>query len=190
MRVASPALWMLCISLTSVAVRAQGEPAGGLRRMPIKEVTVFKDGHAFVVHQGRVAVDANGHVVLDRLPTPVLGTFWSYSADREVKLSAVTASRRTLSGEQTAIDLRGLMEANPGAAVDLVDLDGKTISGRIKGLPSRPVEELLAMAVRANANDAQRRGSRLCRARPAGNLRHGPDSGSTISRGGGELRRV
>ncbi len=78
-------------------------------------------------------------------PTPVLGTFWPYSADHEVKLSAVTASRRPVRGQQTAIDLRGLMEANPGAQVDLVDLDGKTISGRIKGLPARPVEELLAM---------------------------------------------
>lgn len=75
----------------------------------------------------------------------MLGTFWPYSADRDVKLNAVTASRRRVSGEQTAIDLRGLLEANPGATVDLVDTEGKTILGRIKGLPSRPVEELLAM---------------------------------------------
>ena len=143
MRIVLLVLWLLCISLTPA--RAQAEPAASLTRMPIKEVTVFKDGHAFVVHQGRVPVDTTGHVVLDRLPTPVLGTFWPYSADREVKLSAVTASRRPLRGQQTAIDLRGLLEANPGAAVDLVDLDGKIISGRIKGLPSRPVEELMAM---------------------------------------------
>jgi hypothetical protein len=134
---------MLCVCY--VPARAQAGPAGSLSRMPIKEVTVFKDGHAFVVHQGRVPVDARGHVVLDRLPTPLLGTFWPYSADREVKLSAVTASRRPVRGQQTAIDLRGLLEANPGATVDLVDLDGKTMSGRIRGLPARPVEELLAM---------------------------------------------
>ena len=143
MRIALLTLWMLCVSFTPA--RAQAEPAAALTRMPIKEVTVFKDGHAFVVHQGRLPVDAKGHVVLARLPTPVLGTFWPYSAEREVKLSAVTASRRPVRGQQTAIDLRGLMEANPGAQVDLVDLDGKTISGRIKGLPARPVEELLAM---------------------------------------------
>jgi hypothetical protein len=143
MRVVLLALSMLCLALTSA--HAQAQPAAGLARMPIREVTVFKDGHAFVVHQGRLPVDATGHVVLDRLPTPVLGTFWPYSADREVKLSAVTASRRRVSGEQTAIDLRGLLEANPGATVDLVDTDGKTISGRVKGLPSRSVEELLAL---------------------------------------------
>jgi hypothetical protein len=143
MRIVLLALWMLCVSF--VPARAQAEPAGALTRMPIKEVTVFKDGHAFVVHQGRVPVDTKGHVVLDRLPTPLLGTFWPYSADKQVALSAVTASRRPVRGEQTAIDLRGLMEANPGATVDLVDVDGKTISGRIQGLPARPVEELLAM---------------------------------------------
>ena len=143
MRTVPLALWMLCVCC--VPARAQAGSAAALTRMPIKEVTVFKDGHAFVVHQGRVPVDATGHVVLDRLPTPLLGTFWPYSADREVKLSAVTASRRPVRGQQTAIDLRGLMEANPGATVDLVDLDGKSISGRIRGLPSRPVEELLAL---------------------------------------------
>jgi hypothetical protein len=143
MRIVLVALWTLCVCLTPA--HAQAEPAAALKRMPIKEVTVFKDGHAFVVHEGRLPVDAKGHVVLDRLPTPVLGTFWPYSADPDVKLSAVTASRRRVSGQQTALDLRGLMEANPGARVDLVDMDGQTISGRLKGLPSRPVEELLAM---------------------------------------------
>jgi hypothetical protein len=92
-----------------------------------------------------VPTDANGLVVLDRLPAPLLGTFWPYSAERDVKLSAVTASRRRVRGEQTAIDVRGLLEANPGAAVDLVDADGKSISGRIRALPTRPADELIGV---------------------------------------------
>jgi hypothetical protein len=144
------AFWMLCASFMAGRARAQAEPAASLTRMPIKEVTIFKDGHAFVIHQGRVPVDAAGQVVLDRLPTPLLGTFWPYSADRDVKLTAVTASRRPVRGEQTAIDLRGLMEANPGAVVELVDLDGKTISGRIRSLPARPVDELQTMEGRTD----------------------------------------
>jgi hypothetical protein len=142
MRTFMPALWMLCTGFTPARAAIQAEPAGSLTRMPIKEVTIFKDGHAFVVHQGRVPVDAKGLVVLDRLPMPVLGTFWPYSADRDVKLTAVTASRQRVRGEETAIDLRGLLEANPGAMVELVDLDAKTFSGRIRGLPARPVDEL------------------------------------------------
>jgi hypothetical protein len=50
MRIVLLALWMLCVWLTPA--RTQDEPAGSLTRMPIKEVTVFKDGHAFVVHPG------------------------------------------------------------------------------------------------------------------------------------------
>jgi hypothetical protein len=142
MRIVLLALGMLSASPLYGRAAAQAEPAGALARMPIKEVTVFKDGHAFVVHQGRLPVDAKGLVVLDRLPAPLLGTFWPYSADRDVKLASVTASRRPVRAEQTAVDLRGLLEANPGAAVDLVDIDGKSISGRIRGLPARLVEEL------------------------------------------------
>jgi hypothetical protein len=141
MRTSVPALWLLCAGFTPARAAIQAEPAGSLARMPIKEVTVFKDGHAFVVHQGRVPVNAKGLVVLDRLPMPVLGTFWPYSADRDVKLTAVTASRHRVRGEATAIDLRGLLEANPGAMVEIVDLDAKTFSGRIQSLPARPVDE-------------------------------------------------
>jgi hypothetical protein len=134
---------MLCASVAPVL--GATEPTTSLARMPIREVTVFKDGHAFVVHQGRLATDTTGHVVLDRLPAPVLGTFWPFSAERDVKLTAVTASRSLVRAEQSAIDVRGLLDANPGAAVELVDVDGKTISGRIKDLPSRRAEGLRDM---------------------------------------------
>ena len=46
--------------------------------MPVKEVTVFKDGHAFVLHEGAMPTDAAGNVLMDYLPSPVLGTFWPY----------------------------------------------------------------------------------------------------------------
>ena len=39
---------------------ASAEPAaplGALARMPVKEVTVFKDGHAYVVHQGTMPTE-------------------------------------------------------------------------------------------------------------------------------------
>ena len=58
-----------------------------LANMPVKEVTVFKDGHAFVLHEGSMPTDADGNVVLDYLPTPIIGTFWSYSAQTNAKLT-------------------------------------------------------------------------------------------------------
>ena len=57
-------------------------PNAALARMPVKEVTVFKDGHAYVVHEGAMPTDAAGNVLLDLLPTPVLGTFWPYALKR------------------------------------------------------------------------------------------------------------
>src|SRR5262249_45594716 len=61
-------------------------------KMPVREVTVFKDGHAFVLHAGEMPTNANSNVLLDYLPTPVLGTFWPYSADKKATLVSVTSS--------------------------------------------------------------------------------------------------
>ena len=65
-----------------------------LSKMPVREVTVFKDGHALMLHQGKMPVEGSGDVLMDYLPAPVLGTFWPYSADKNVKLTAVVAGQR------------------------------------------------------------------------------------------------
>ncbi|MCY2926378.1 MAG: hypothetical protein NT031_13245, partial [Planctomycetota bacterium] len=77
-----------------------------LAKMPIKEVTVFKDGHAFVLHEGAMPTDASGDVLMDYLPTPVLGTFWAYSADKGVKLTSVVASQRLVRVDATALSIQ------------------------------------------------------------------------------------
>ena len=105
------ALTMLIVSATG----GQTTPLSALAKMPVKELTVFKDGHAFVLHEGKMPTDEAGNVQMDYLPTPVLGTFWSYSADKNVKLSAVVASPRRVRVERTALHLQELLEANPGA---------------------------------------------------------------------------
>ena len=38
--------------------------------MPVRELTIFKDGHAFVLHEGNMPTDESGNVVLDYLPAP------------------------------------------------------------------------------------------------------------------------
>jgi hypothetical protein len=64
---------LLCCVVGPFACRAA--PLGTLAKMPVKEITVFKDGHAFVLHEGPLPTDGAGNVVLDYLPAPVLGTF-------------------------------------------------------------------------------------------------------------------
>ena len=89
--------WSLGVVLLASAVTwAQEEvPASSaLARMPVRELTVFKDGHAFVMHQGKMPTNEAGEVLMDYLPAPVLGTFWPYAAEKGVKLASVTAGQR------------------------------------------------------------------------------------------------
>ncbi len=117
-------------------------PNAALARMPVKEVTVFKDGHAYVVHEGTMPTDAAGNVLLDLLPTPVLGTFWPYSLDKGAKLEAVVAARRRVTVERTALTLRELIEANAGAEVVVTEGTKPPYPATIVKLLARSTEEL------------------------------------------------
>jgi len=118
------------------ACRVAGQPAAPTpARLPVKEVTVFKDGHAFVLHSGKLPVTDEGTVLLDHLPVPVLGTFWPYSADRNLRLASVTASPRQVKVDRPATTVADLLMANPGAEVRIMQGDGKVLSGKVVGIP-------------------------------------------------------
>jgi hypothetical protein len=136
--------------LWSAGTASAAEPTRALT-LPIKEVTVFKDGHAFVLHEGKAATDARGDVVLDYLPAPVLGTFWPYAADPKVKLTGVTAGRRRATISRTALTFPELLDGNAGAKVRLrivANAGDKEAAvsdfceGTIVGIPTRSSEEL------------------------------------------------
>ncbi len=137
---------MLCACTLSVlftpAAFAQAPALSALAKMPVKELTIFKDGHAFVLHEGKMPTDSAGNVQMDYLPTPVIGTFWPYSADKNVKLSSVVASPRRVRVERTALSLQELLEANPGADVSVTEVGGKIYSAHILAAPERSSQEL------------------------------------------------
>ena len=139
---------LLCVLvLAPVSHQARAEkaaPLGALGRMPVKEVTVFKDGHAFVLNEGKLPVDATGSVQLDDLPTPVLGTFWPYSAGKSARLQAVVAGQRRVLVERTALSLRELIEANAGASTTITETGGLKYTATLVGIPERSAEELEA----------------------------------------------
>jgi hypothetical protein len=141
-----------CVGVASLAATAAGSPPAGplvrraLARMPVKEITVFKDGHAFVLHAGRMATDESGNVVLDQLPSPVIGTFWPYVADRRAKLASVTASSRDVIVERTALDLRQLIEGNPGAQVIVTENKGASYKATILAVPTQDRDDQRAQA--------------------------------------------
>jgi hypothetical protein len=140
---------VVCVAwLMSGSLLAQTPtPRSTFANMPVKEVTVFKDGHAFVLREGNMPTDAAGNVLLDSLPIPVLGTFWPYSADKNVKLISVVAGRQKVLVESTALNLAELLEANAGTEAIITEaargFDGSLIKyeGTIIGVPKQNAEE-------------------------------------------------
>lgn len=126
--------WILSV------INAGAATSSDVGRMPVKEVTVFKDGHAFVLQEGKLPTEG-GNVVLDYLPTPVIGTFWAYSKEEGARLSSVVAGRRRALIERTALTLRELIEGNPGAAVSVTESNGRIYSATIIGFPRRSPAE-------------------------------------------------
>jgi hypothetical protein len=141
--------------LTSLALADDAAPLSALAKMPVKEVTIFKDGHALMLHRGKMPVDRTGDVLMDYLPAPVLGTFWPCSADKNVKLTAVVAGQRKVLVERTSLTLQELLEGNVGAEVIIHETplagaavvpEGLTYPATIVGLPVRSSKELEAIA--------------------------------------------
>jgi hypothetical protein len=155
----------IILFLAAGDVRAEkAEPLTALASMPIRDITVFKDGYAFVTHEGVLPTDPEGNVVLDYLPTPVLGTFWPYSAEASAKLAAVVAGQRRVRIPRTALTLPGLIAANIGASVLVTEIPaGKeasplTYPAAIVGVPERSGEELEATSPPGTAEQLPQQG--------------------------------
>jgi hypothetical protein len=138
-----------------IAWADEAAPLSALAKMPVKEVTIFKDGHALMLHEGKMPVEGPGDVLMDYLPAPVLGTFWPYSADKEVKLTGVVAGQRKVLVERTALSVQELLEGNVGAEVIVNETplslaatkpEGLTYAATVVGLPVRSSKELETVA--------------------------------------------
>ena len=110
--------------------------------MPVKEITIFKDGHAFVLHEGKMPTDAAGNVTIDYLPRPVIGTFWAYSADANAKLTGVVSHKQIVPVNRTALTIPELIEGNIGAKVRITEAGLAAYETTIVGIPTRSTEEL------------------------------------------------
>ena len=146
--------------------------------MPVREITVFKDGHAFVLHSGKMPTEANGNVVMDYLPTPVVGTFWPYASEKGATLAGVTASQHKVLIDQTAVSLRELIEANIGAAVSVTEaapdasINGKAIiyDATILSVPEQSGEELEAASPPNSGEKLPVKGNIVLMRTAAGNM--------------------
>ena len=144
---------ILVLAGGAVASAQESVAAGKVADMPVKEVTVFKDGHAFVLHEGAMPTNGAGQVVMDYLPAPVMGAFWPYSAQEGAKLTAVVAGKRRVAVTRTALTTRELIEANIGAQAWVRETGGAHYKARIVGVPTRSSAEL-ALAAPANTGES------------------------------------
>jgi hypothetical protein len=139
------------VALSAVVAAAVGLAAGGalaapgaatLEDLPVREVTIFKDGHAFVTHEGKLRV-ADGAVIFEHVPEPVLGAFWPYVRDRRATLTSVVAGNQDVAESRPATTLAELIRANIGKPVTLVvQIGGKfeDVSGTIVAVPTHAVQ--------------------------------------------------
>jgi len=157
-----PALGLsLALLSIGVATASPPQPLQTIKQLPIKEVTIFKDGHAFVLHQGKLPVTPQGEIVMDYLPSPVLGTFWPYSADKEATLRSVTAGKQKTLINRTALTMREMIEANLGASVVITEKPATATSpttppsyqATLLEIPTRSSEELNATNPSAPPNE-------------------------------------
>lgn len=154
----------LVLAASAMAATAEG---GGPSVAPVREVTVFKDGHAFVLHEGALPVGPGGDVALDALPAPVLGTFWPYSAERGVPLKAVVAGERRVNRPRTPLSLLEFLEANPGAEVVVTEKEmasgkeGPRYEATLLGIPTRSAAEVEASSPPGSGLSLPEKGSVL-----------------------------
>ena len=113
-----------------------------LSSMPVKEITVFKDGHAFILHEGEMPTDTDGNVVIDYLPRPIMGTFWAYSGDPRAVLTGVISHKCVVPIKRTALTIPELIEGNIGAKVRVIEAGLAAYESTIIGIPTRSSEEL------------------------------------------------
>ncbi|MFM1871229.1 MAG: hypothetical protein RL398_651 [Planctomycetota bacterium] len=128
----------VCLSLVlsfACAVAAQSAAdTVSASSLPVREVTVFKDGHAYVLRETTLPGAGKRQVVLDELPAPLLGTFWPY-ATGGAKVVAAKAARTKVRRDRDATDFKNLVVANLGKDAVLVDGAGARIEGKLLDVP-------------------------------------------------------
>lgn len=112
------------------------QPTANAQSMPVRELTAFKDGHAYVVREIPLGEDAGGRVVLDELPVPVLGTFWPYAKDG-ARLVSAKAGRSEVKVQRAATTLLQIAKANLGKDVVLDLGKDERLSGKLLAIPER-----------------------------------------------------
>ena len=114
-----------------------------LDRLPVVELTAFKDGHALVRREGTVPLEA-GVARVDGLPEPVFGTFWPYTAGKGTTLKSATAGYQAVTLTRTPLTPEEILTAAVGTRVVIHESRGEvdvSYEAEILGRPVRSAAE-------------------------------------------------
>jgi len=149
----------ICVTFFIRTDAAANTSEGSLANIPVKEITIFKDGHTFVLHEGKMPAGTDGNVTIDYLPRPIIGTFWAYSADANAKLAGVVSHKRVVPVKRTALTIPELIEGNIGARVRIIEAGLAAYETTILGIPTRSTEELGSLDPPGSPEKLPERGS-------------------------------
>ena len=123
---------LVCLAL-SAALSAQ-TPASA-SRMPVRELTAFKDGHAYVLRDAPLGAGSGAQVALDELPSPVLGTFWPFVTGGDARLRSAKAGMEEVAVTRPAVTVLEGARANVGKQVSIEVRDGELVTGELRAIP-------------------------------------------------------
>ncbi|RMH24810.1 MAG: hypothetical protein D6692_12200 [Planctomycetota bacterium] len=135
MNPAVPAVFA-CALLSPIVL---AEEAG---RLPIREITAFKDGHALVLRSGQVPTNDRGDVVLSELPSPIMGAFWADEGVDGARLASVVAERTEISRPRPVGSTTDLLRANIGRSITFDTPRREGLRGTIRAVVERPAAEV------------------------------------------------
>jgi len=84
----------------------------------ITEVTVFKDGHALIMAKGKVKTE-DGWCRAREVPVPVLGTFWTFTTEKDAVVDVVRCGMVDTKVERACMTFDEIMQVNTGKVVTL-----------------------------------------------------------------------
>lgn len=86
----------------------------------ITDVTVFKDGHALVMSRGSARLE-DGWCRTREVPVPVLGTFWTFVADKNSQIDFVKAGFVETEETRPCLTFEEIIQANVGKRAVIVE---------------------------------------------------------------------
>jgi hypothetical protein len=126
------------LALLLAAAQEDLDPAALPLKADVKEVAVFKDGHAFVLREAMVPPRSGWHVTLD-VPEAILGTLWTVSGSPKMRVEEVRAGWEVVEEKKPCMSLQETIEAALGQEVVLTLNDAgpqpRTLEGTVAALP-------------------------------------------------------